>query len=173
MAIDATIAGEDSNSYVTIAEADTYASERGHSGWEDLDDDEKSAALINAAEFLDDQYGKKFSGERATADQYLEFPRIKMKGIPDKKDENGNYVLEIPKKVKYAQIELALAYLENDKDFYAGLSESGVKSYTNTVGPLMEQKEFFESATGYEMYTSRVNKLLANFIGGTTFVTRV
>ena len=60
MAIDATIAGEDSNSYVTIAEADTYASERGHSSWEDLDDDEKSAALINAAEFLDDQYGRKF-----------------------------------------------------------------------------------------------------------------
>ncbi len=40
MAIDATIAGENSNSYITLDEANEYAAERGHADWEDLDDEE-------------------------------------------------------------------------------------------------------------------------------------
>lgn len=173
MAIDATIAGENSNSYVTLEEANNYASERGHAEWEDLDDEEKIAALVNAAEFLDNQYGKRLAGRKATAEQYLQFPRLGVAGIADKKDEFGEYVLIVPKKVKYAQIELALAYLEKEGSFYSGLDDRGLKSFTNSVGPLMEQKQYFSGASGYEVYTSRVNNMLSDFLMSGTFVYRV
>lgn len=173
MAIDATIAGENSNSYITLDEANEYAAERGHADWEDLDDEEKIAALVNAAEFLDNQYGKRFSGRKATAEQYLQFPRLQMAGIIDRKDEFGEFILTIPRKVKYAQMELALAYLEKDNTFYSGIEDRGLKSFTNSVGPLMEQKQYFSGASGYETYTSRVNNMLNEFLMSGTFVYRV
>lgn len=173
MAFDATIAGEDSNSYITLEEANEYASERGHANWDDLDDEDKIAALVNAAEFLDNQYGKRLAGRKATASQYLQFPRLGIAGITDKKDEFGEYILIIPKKVKYAQMELALAYLEKNGSFYSGIEDRGLKSFTNSVGPLMEQKQYFSGASGYETYTSRVNNMLSDYLMDGTFVYRV
>lgn len=100
MAIDATVGGPNSNSYVTVDEADAYFAERIYAdAWNDSLD--QSQALVTATQRLD-QEG--FMGERASETQALKWPRSG--GYSD-----GVLLADdaIPQKVKDAVCELALS----------------------------------------------------------------
>ena len=110
--INATLKSATANSYVTLAEADTYFETVPDSTqWDNKSDDKKNRALISATRWIDTL---NFYGDRCDADQALSWPR-------------NNYHVdrveltcsEIPNDIKYATYELANA-LANDTDAITG-----------------------------------------------------
>ena len=110
--IDATIKGENANSYVTLTEANDYFDTSPDSStWTNKTDDQKKRSLISAARWIDTLV---FYGDRCDDGQALKFPR-------------NNYQVDgvelscskIPNNIKYAQYELARA-LANDTDAMTG-----------------------------------------------------
>ena len=104
--IDATLSGASSNSYVTLAAANSYFETVPDSTtWTNKTDDQKNRALISATRWID---SLNFYGDRCDEDQALKWPR-------NNYDVDG-VELEcsvIPNDVKYATYELARA-LAND-----------------------------------------------------------
>ncbi len=110
--IDATIKGANANSYVTLAEANSYfETVPSSTQWDNKTDDKKNRALISATRWIDTLV---YYGDRCDDDQALKFPRT-------------NYQVDgvelactlIPQNIKYAQFELANA-LANDTDAITG-----------------------------------------------------
>ena len=110
--INATIKGENANSYVTLTEANDYFDTSPDSStWTNKTDDQKKRSLISAARWIDTLV---FYGDRCDDGQALKFPR-------------NNYQVDgvelacskIPNNIKYAQYELARA-LANDTDAITG-----------------------------------------------------
>ena len=110
--IDATIKGENANSYVTLTEANDYFDTSPDSStWTNKTDDQKKRSLISAARWIDTLV---FYGDRCDDGQALKFPR-------------NNYQVDgvelacttIPNGIKYAQYELARA-LANDTGAITG-----------------------------------------------------
>ena len=110
--INATIKGENANSYVTLTEANDYFDTSPDSStWTNKTDDQKKRSLISAARGIDTFV---FYGDRCDDGQALKFPR-------------NNYQVDgvelactkIPNNIKYAQYELARA-LANDTDAITG-----------------------------------------------------
>ena len=125
MSLDATPSGANANSYVTVAQADTYFAGRlNASAWTESGDQE--AALIHATRWLDHF---DYRGERAVPRQPLKWPREFVY------DEDG-YELPlatIPREVRDATCEAALALLANP----AAFERTGLEGFSEAkVGPL-------------------------------------
>ncbi len=111
-AIHATLKGANSNSYVTLNEADLYfETVPDETNWDNKTDDAKRRALISACRWID---GLNYYGDRCDEDQALKWPRdnYTVDGV-DLKCES------IPNSIKYAQYELA-RQLANDTDAMTG-----------------------------------------------------
>jgi len=100
--LDATVGGTDSNSYVTLDEANTYFLSRANSSeWNNITDDEiKKSLLISATDRLDFE---KYDGFLSNTSQALSFPRYDLPLIDGRDVDNI-----IPKQVKKATFELAI-----------------------------------------------------------------
>lgn len=110
--IDATLSGAAANSYVTLADADTYfETVPDSSNWTTKTTDQKNRALISATRWID---SLNFYGDRCTTTQALKWPRddYTVDGI-----ELSCTVIPTP--VKIATYELARA-LANDTDAIIG-----------------------------------------------------
>lgn len=127
------------NSYVSISEAATYFSERGHGdAWDDVSD--PAAMLISATNQID--WFMNFQGEKVSITQPLEWPRQYVY------DRYGNELPndEIPLRVKQAVLELAIASIDEDRlqdSDMAGLQEvkvGSLKVVSNMVGPWQDKK---------------------------------
>ena len=71
--INATLKSETANSYVTLAEADSYfETVPSSTTWDDKTDDAKNRSLISATRWID---SLNFYGDRCDADQALSWPR--------------------------------------------------------------------------------------------------
>lgn len=121
MALITTVGGTTSDSYVSVAEADTYISPKysGFTVWDDLDTDEKEFRLQIAALLMNTL---PYRGAKACRSQRLEFPRWWRwdDGYPVTEDD---YVLyaeiaaagytapTIPNEIKNAHIEVAFHYV--------------------------------------------------------------
>ena len=112
--INATVKGENANSYVTLTEANSYFETVPDSTtWDNKTVDQKNRALIAATRWIDSFV---YYGDRCDDGQALKFPR-------------NNYQVDgvelacskIPNNIKYAQYELARA-LANDTDAITGTS---------------------------------------------------
>ena len=110
--ITATLKSATANSYVTLAEANTYFETVPDSTtWDNKTDDQKNRALISATRWIDDF---NYYGDRCDDGQALKWPR-------------NNYEVDnvelactlIPQNIKYAQYELARA-LSNETDAMTG-----------------------------------------------------
>lgn len=119
MALNAIVGSPDANSYVTVAEANIYFLDRVHSGaWEDFE--YKASALITASQMLD--WYVKWKGYKATSEQSMKWPRLNVV----RRDGSAVATDIIPKEVKVATFELALASLEKDRtidDPMAGIEQ--------------------------------------------------
>jgi hypothetical protein len=100
--INATVKGENANSYVTLTEANSYFETVPDSTtWDNKTDDQKNRSLIAATRWIDSFV---YYGDRCDDGQALKFPR-------------NNYQVDgvelacskIPNNIKYAQYELARA----------------------------------------------------------------
>ena len=112
--INATVKGENANSYVTLTEANSYFETVPDSTtWDNKTVDQKNRSLIAATRWIDSFV---YYGDRCDDGQALKFPR-------------NNYQVDgvelacskIPNNIKYAQYELARA-LANDTDAITGTS---------------------------------------------------
>ena len=124
--ITATPGDASANSYVTLAEANTYleASLQAET-WAALDDERKKASLVHATRLIETY---KFGGLKSTSTQALEWPR---EGVFDR---NGYVVSGVPKKLKDAQCELAMWEL-TEQDRLAGRFE--LETMQNVeIGPI-------------------------------------
>lgn len=64
------------DSYISVADADTYHSSRGNVAWDDLDaTDDKEPALRRATDYMVQVYRTRWKGVRMQADQALDWPR--------------------------------------------------------------------------------------------------
>ena len=110
--INATIKSETANSYVTLAEANSYFETVPDSTtWDNKQDDKKNRALIAATRWIDSFV---FFGDRCDQNQALKFPRNNYQV-----DDVELACTTIPNNIKYAQYELAKA-LANDTDAMTG-----------------------------------------------------
>ena len=110
--IDATLKGSSSNSYVTLAEANSYFETTPESStWDNKTDDQKNRALISATRWID---SLNFYGDRCDTSQALSWPRNNYHV-----DRVELLCSEIPAEIKYATYELARA-LANDTDAVTG-----------------------------------------------------
>ena len=112
--INATVKGENANSYVTLTEANTYfETVPDSSTWTDKTDDQKNRALVAATIWIDTLV---YYGDRCDDGQALKFPRNNYQV-----DDVELSCTTIPNNIKYAQYELARA-LANDTDAITGTS---------------------------------------------------
>lgn len=174
MAIDATVGGENSNSYVTLEEANAYFGERLRAdAWTSASDGDKEKALLTACRHIEAcrirvhrrPYG--YPGEPpevmgrpydplapSNPDQALSFPRKK------DKDNAGNFA--IPKRVKDAQCEEALALLARgaEQERRRALQAAGVTSFS--VDGLSES--YGSPGAAHPLESAEARTLLAPFI---------
>lgn len=108
MALDTTVGGTASDSYVSLAEADTYFSARfGAEAYTDLEDADQEKALRQATREVDRH---RIVGRRHYFSQALKFPRQ----YPYHREEPGeSTAVEIPLSVKHATLEQALWICQN------------------------------------------------------------
>lgn len=110
MAFDSTVGGTNSNSYVSVVEAETYFADRGNpTTWTDANPSLIEAALIYATTWLDANIS--WNSSIYTTTQSLNWPRIEFYDIQGRV-VGGDGV--IPEKVKHAVFELALQWLKED-----------------------------------------------------------
>ena len=110
--ITATLKSATANSYVTLAEANTYFETVPDSTtWDNKTDDQKNRALISATRWID---SLNFYGDRCDEDQALKWPRNNYEV-----DDVELACTATPKDIKYAQYELARA-LANETDAITG-----------------------------------------------------
>ena len=153
MAIDATVGGSNANSYLTVAEAESYFDTRLHSGeWGALSAADKEKALIWAARIIEQKvsafWSKKdlpkdatirvlsdlpktdseayvvWTGEPAYQDQALAWPR---KGM---KNHNGFDLPDdvVPQRIKDFQCEVALKLIGEDRTEENAATAQGLSS---------------------------------------------
>lgn len=121
MALDATVAGPNANSFATLQEANDYFAERLYSSlWVAATEAEKTAALIMATGLLVSDIC--WTGAPTTTTQSLPWPRTGMV------DRNGNDIADdvIPQPVKASEFEMALALLKGDRTTESDIEALGL-----------------------------------------------
>lgn len=148
------------NTYVTLAEANTYLEDSVNAGaWAFLSDDDKIRALISAFRILEKQ---PWAGTKTNPAQTADFPRT---GISC----NGETVdgATVPADIKAAQIELA--YVLSQDPTLATAANTG--SNTKRLQAGSASIEFFNSTDGSGGVTAsrfppHIQELLNCYLGG-------
>ena len=155
--IDATIKGENANSYVTLTEANDYFDTSPDSStWTNKTDDQKKRSLISAARWIDTLV---FYGDRCDDGQALKFPR-------------NNYQVDgvelacskIPNPIKYAQYELARA-LANDTDAITGTTGKDGNFEEVKLGDIQVKYNTSSQGTGSIINILDVYPWLQSYLG--------
>ena len=158
--INATLSSASANSYVTLAEANTYFETVPNAAtWDDKTTDQKNRALISATRWID---SLNFYGDRCDADQALKWPR-------NNYDVDGVELdcSSIPKDIKYAAFELARA-LANDTS--AVIENTGTDGLYDEVqlGELRVKYSKTSQATGTVNNIFDVYPWLQSYLGAYT-----
>jgi len=154
MALDATVSGLNSNSYITVTEATAIFAERLGVGtdWSGLSSPDKEAALITATRRLDQE---EYEGAKTLYNQALQFPRL---GIYDK-DSILYASTAIPKPLQLACAELALAIVRNPEIF----DDTGLEPFSS-----FSADDFSVSTRGIAAgrLPAQVRRFLSDFLIG-------
>jgi hypothetical protein len=162
MALDATVGGSSSDSYVTVNEADTFFSSHYQtaktSTWSVLSSAQKEAVLRRATQILDSlrildtEYGAgalptslvayegyELTIHRQLVNQRLQFPRNIDIGVND--------IAFVPQNVKDAQCEQAV-FLINFDDSSIATQMAGIKVETVAAGSVRVRNEYTGTSLG-------------------------
>jgi hypothetical protein len=141
-------------SYVTVAEADTYWLNRNNATWAAALNPAKEAALREAAQYLDNSY--QWLGNRLSPLQPMHWPRSAYQG----NDSEYIAAFSIPFELKQAQCELALEALSGR--LLATLDRGGLTKMEK-VGDL--EVMYLDNAPGTKKYPF-ISLLLKNISRG-------
>lgn len=135
----------DANTYISLADADTYHDDRANEDWECLDDDEKASALIKATDYIDNTFRLRWKGFRVNGDQSLTFPRS------DVIDEDGRCLsnVVIPERLRRATAEIAVAIAPTDANSSVFVDPYAVDRDNAPVKRLREKVDVIEVETEY------------------------
>lgn len=138
-------------SYISLADADTYLAARGFTAWASLSEGDKEAALRNATEYMEGRYVWK--GERVADGQALSWPRecVYAYGYLVASDE-------VPGKVSYACAKLALKASAGEL-----LPDAGAQVKQETVGPI--SVTYADGARQATVYKD-VDAMLSEYVEG-------
>ncbi len=104
------------NTYISAADADVYNANLGRAEWDELEADEKAAALVKATQYIDTTFN--WLGLKGSRAQALQWPRhlgIGTDGEPLPIVDRDGYDIEgVPIEVIKATAEAAFLSLEND-----------------------------------------------------------
>ena len=153
MALDATVSGAASNSFVTRAEANTYFGDRSYvAEWTAATDAAKDAALVTASRRVDEE---QFVGGRTTLTQALQWPRH------DTYTDDGVAYdsAAIPARVKEAVFMCALEILKTDF-----LQQNYLANYSFLQSGTVSFKQFQPGTSG--RLPDAVQRLLRGLILG-------
>lgn len=123
-------------SYISIAFADTYHTDRGNAAWASATEASRQAALIRATDYIDKRFGKRFKGWRQNKDQALEWPRI---GALDQDEHLLNGADAIPRQLQKACAEYALRALTTT--LAPDNSDVGLSHNREKIGPIETEKK--------------------------------
>lgn len=115
----------DAESYISVADADTYHANLANTAWASAATAIKEAALRKATSYIDGNY--RFCGRPSSATQALQWPRI---GVRINDHPLATNV--IPRQLQYACAELALVALS--ESLTSAVDSQSVAS--KTVGPI-------------------------------------
>lgn len=107
------------NSYIAVADADTYFANVNNTTWDGLDPiDEKAPFLVLAQQYMAQAFRLRWLGYRATNTQVLDWPRLWV-NRPDAPGNYGPYPLfygptDIPQQLKDGQCLLAVKLASGD-----------------------------------------------------------
>jgi hypothetical protein len=139
------------NSYATIAQADSYFTDRGNTTWVAYTDQLKQSALINATDYMTVKNAGKWIGVEQFPDnpQGLDFPRMDMAGYAD----------GVPAQIVQACCEYASRWAANPStglipDPTIDATGRTVTRLVEQVGPIKEDTQY-DSRNGSVMYTWR------------------
>jgi len=151
------------NSYVSLAEADAYFSDRENAAWDGADDDAKAAALVRGTAALDGMYGGRWPGARYTDLQGLDWPRS------GAWDRDGYPLAGLPRKIKDAACEAALIEL-GSAGALSKKSDTGLAELT--VGPIT--KKWLSGSGAAQTAYPAIKQALARIVrgGGSMTMTR-
>ena len=122
------------DSYISVAEADTYWANRNNSVWADAATPDKEAALRESTVYLDGHYA--WIGVIEDTDQVLGWPRT------GAVDNEGRTLSDVPTKVEDAEAELALQSLSGA--LVPALSQDDVRTKKEKVGEI--EVEYFDNS---------------------------
>ncbi len=138
------------NSYVTVAEADTYHSDRANAAWTG-EDAAKQAALIKATDYIEQNYQGRWLGTEDSTTQPLSFPRTIDSGV-------------IPDRLKQAVCVLALESLSNELN--PVLDRAVKREKVDVI-----EVEYMDNAKAGKSRPA-IDGLLRPFIGGSVYNAR-
>jgi len=95
------------NSYVSLADADTYFADRSNSTWAALDNTVKQKGLLDATEYVGSLYRGSWLGSLYSTEQGLDWPRV------GAYDPEGRPLDGVPKDLQAAICRLALESATN------------------------------------------------------------
>jgi hypothetical protein len=192
MTLITTIGAEDADSYVTLAEADSYIETRegfNFDEWDNLEDEAKEWRLTLAALILNNL---KYRGVKASKEQNLSFPRITPTSPLWRDDETwssrsfdtwtdlesyatleGLVPPTIPSEVKKAQIEVAFQVVHSHYASLAPMEQGDVSANFVGIGKLQVRFDA-KGSSGAHDYIDRmavsaisiVKFLLGKHLGG-------
>ena len=124
------------NTYVSLAEADSYMVDTGRTAWAAMTEEARKSCLINATRYIDHVYAKYgWYGRRKYESQPLAFPRVELV------DADGfNIDGQIPGVLKQAVCEAA--FISTTKSLFATNDTNGV---VKRVKVSEIEKEYFEN----------------------------
>jgi len=169
------------NSYISVADADTYFNARLYStAWTGASSDDRARALIQAAKVIDRQFLK---GRKRLTDQALAFPRCY---TVDQRSISGlNYIGNVelvwdgslwcetlvPQAIMDAQCEEALALLDRGNSKRIRLQKEGVTGFN--IGDLSESfnKMTAHNRLNLSILSLEARELLRPYMAGAVGIT--
>ena len=151
----------DSESYVSVSDANIYHSNRGNTAWADLDNSVKEQLLRKATDYMIARYCALWRGYRKTATQALDFPRSFCYLEPFVYGAVGAYpyLLNddiVPNQVKNACAELALK--ANDGALMVDVGQTVIREKVDVIE--VEYDKFSPAQTRYSQIDAMLSTLL-------------
>ena len=158
----------DAESYISVADADTYFSKRGNAVWAALTTEQKEQSLRKATDYMGQVYKLRWKGVRTTSAQALDWPRAfverldyRYAGLNGYTTIDGQYYYpsnEVPPEVARACAEMAVRASAE-----ALLPDVGAQVKSETVGPI--SVTYADGARQVKSYKS-VDGMLSAFLSG-------
>jgi hypothetical protein len=154
--ITATAGSASANSFVTLAEAETYMEARLNATlWDAATEDTKNRALVEATREID---VLSYIGRSADDTQALSWPR-QWAINPDDPDYNYFLTTDVPQRIKNAQMELAFQFIKQGTTDVAAL-DSNVGIKRKKIDVIETEYSDYNKAEGLSRYPRVLNYLM-------------